>query len=334
MFEDLVKSSGINGHQQAVTIINGAPLKWQCNNPTGAQGAEYPTEFAKKTHDVFVMTEAVPLKAHLKWSQTFDYASLFHDLAQTNVPNCQTYIYETWHCTKSGKPEGCEYDENSNEPWRSRLTTYLPLWESIADEVNKTTTGPDMLIIPAGQCMAKLHDEVKAGKFLPEYDEIEDFYQDDIHLTETGNYFVALVMYASIYKTSPVGLTNETKNKYGNPYKAPSAKHAQLMQEIVWNTVCIYPRSGVNCSGVSATTDTNINSNVTVFPNPAYDNLTIKGDKNISFVSIYPIVGNPIIEANISHTSAVINITTLNKGMYFLNISQGDSKQVIKFIKQ
>ena len=255
MFEDLCIDAGISGHQQAVTVGNGASLSWQWTSPSSAQGPEYPTELATGLHDVFVMTEAVPLKNHLQWSNTYGFANNFHDLAQQYVANCQTYMYETWHCISSGTPTGCAYDDDDHIAWRTRLTNDLILWESIADSVNLTTTGPPMFIIPAGQCMAALYDSIEAGAFLPTYDSIIDIFDDDIHLTDVGNYFISLVMYATIYKSSPVGLTNQTSDIWNVPFNAPSVADATKMQELVWNVVCNYARSGVSC-GANAIANT------------------------------------------------------------------------------
>jgi Secretion system C-terminal sorting domain len=253
MVKGLAANANIVGHSDAVTILNGGNLSSQWNNYQSAQGAQYPTELATGLHDVFVITEAIPLRNHIQFSDCHDYANRFHDLAQLHVPQCQTYIYETWHCLFSGTPGGCPWDPNSeNTAWRTRLTNDLPLWEGIANSVNTTTVGPNMLIVPGGQGMAKLYDEIQAGQFLPEYDNINDFFYDDIHTNSIGNYFIALIMYATIYKTSPVGLTNQLYNQYGTAYAAPTPPIATKLQQIAWNVVCGYPKSGVNCGVLNA----------------------------------------------------------------------------------
>jgi hypothetical protein len=52
-------------------------------------------------------------------------------------------------------------------------------------------------------------------------------------LTNKGNYFVACVMYAALFKESPVGLTAAINNIYGTAYtKMPTSQQAQIMQEV------------------------------------------------------------------------------------------------------
>ena len=63
----------------------------------------------------------------------------------------------------------------------------------------------------------------------------------------SGNYFVALVHYATIFRRSPVGLTTAVPREYQGRYDtAPSAEAARVMQEVAWQVVRTDPRSGVS----------------------------------------------------------------------------------------
>jgi hypothetical protein len=59
-------------------------------------------------------------------------------------------------------------------------------------------------IIPGNIALGKLYDEYKAGR-IPWINSFEAFFSDDVHLNNLGNYYIALVHYATVYKTSPVG---------------------------------------------------------------------------------------------------------------------------------
>lgn len=59
---------------------------------------------------------------------------------------------------------------------------------------------------------------------------------DDIHLSALGAYYVGLVHYATVYRRSPVGLPGAN----GVP-----ASLVRPLQELAWDVVLRYPRSGV-----------------------------------------------------------------------------------------
>ncbi len=59
---------------------------------------------------------------------------------------------------------------------------------------------------------------------------------DSVHLSATGDYFVALVSYATIYATDPTGLP---------AVNGVSQEVAALLQRVAWRTVINEPRSGV-----------------------------------------------------------------------------------------
>lgn len=137
-------------------IGNGANLMWHYNNPYTAQGDIWDTTLALGGFQHFIFTEAVPLKGHLQWSKTYQYADTFFRYAKQYNPGIKYYLYETWHCINSGTPTGCDWDNDDHIPWRTRLTQDLSLWEGIADSVNALHP-EDMFIIPAGQAMAALY---------------------------------------------------------------------------------------------------------------------------------------------------------------------------------
>lgn len=252
MFDEIANSLNKNNAYDLQVGI-GAPLIWNYDHPEEAQGASAFDELPTGNYNTLVMTEAVPLLNHLDWNDTYTYATNFHNLGAAVNNNMQTYIYETWHCIHSGTPEGCDWDDNGHIPWRNRLTQDLPLWEGIADAIdNRSPHGaPPALIVPAGQGLAAVYDNITNGT-LPGLTDIEDLFGDYIHMNDLGNYFIALVQYATIYQESPVGATADIQGPWGHSYNIPYENTALItrLQEIAWEVVSTYPRSGVN-SGVN-----------------------------------------------------------------------------------
>jgi hypothetical protein len=70
-----------------------------------------------------------------------------------------------------------------------------------------------------------------------------------------------------------------------------------------------------------------------IFPNPVFDQLFISSEKLIiKTLSVFSTTGQMILE--IEDASNSIDVSSLSKGMYFLEISSSEGKSVQKFIKQ
>ena len=220
-------------------LINGAPLVWQYNNASDAQGTPYTTAFPHGNHDVFILTEAVPLQNHLTWNNTYGIAADFLEYAtQNNNANpVRYYMYETWHCTNTGiHPPGCEWDEGDSLLWQPRLFSDWPLWAGIVDHVRNEFPDQEVWMIPAGQAWHALVDEIEDGA-LPGITSFQQLFSDDIHLTNAGNYFVACVMFACIYRESPLGLSTAMVDEWGGAYPGmPTSAQAAVMQQVAWST--------------------------------------------------------------------------------------------------
>jgi hypothetical protein len=249
MLKRLIESQSASSGDVDAQVINGSPLSYNWDNSSSGSPSDSRAVIPMGNHETLVITEAVPLLNHTTYSNTNQLALQFYNLSLNANPSSRVFLYETWHCLNSGTPTGCEWDEDDANPWRQRLTDDLPKWEAIADHVNTNNgpTQPEMLIVPAGQAMAKIYDEIAAGQ-VPGITSINQLFSDDIHPNDLGFYFVSAVQYATLYSRTPVGLPRALINEYGTAYTAPSAALALKMQEIAWEVVCDYSRSGVICS--------------------------------------------------------------------------------------
>ncbi|WP_072747131.1 hypothetical protein [Oceanicella actignis] len=237
MLRDLVDDAPSGGRIDA-QVINGAPLSWQWDHSSEAQGVDGRAALATGAYEAVVLTEAVPLQNHLTWSDTYGYAKRFYDLAVGANPEARVYMYETWHDIRSGTGVDVPYDEGDSVPWRERLAQDLPKWQGIVDHVNanRAPGQPEMQLIPAGQAMARMHDTIAAGQ-VPGLNDISDLFADTIHLNDLGNYFMAMVHYAAIYGRDPGDLPEALHGDWGQAFGAPSAALADVMQDIAWQTV-------------------------------------------------------------------------------------------------
>ncbi|MEM9190533.1 MAG: hypothetical protein AAGF12_15215, partial [Myxococcota bacterium] len=226
----IADSMGVR-HDIAEQVINGAPLRANWNESGGAEGIDGRAVLPTGRFDVLVMTEALPLDTNVEFNEPHLYAGNFLDLAQRANPSAVAYIYETWH-------------EYTLPDFRAKLDQDFATWVSIADRMEQSRPGQQVLVVPAGQAMAALYDRIQAGG-MPGLRQISDIFRDDIHMNDAGNYFVALVQFATIYRRSPVGATRNVRGEFGETYATPNDATARAMQELVWDTVLRVPRAGV-----------------------------------------------------------------------------------------
>ena len=222
-------------------IINGAPLKYNWENSDTAEGVDARAVLPDGTTTHLILTEAIPLENHTTWSDTGVYAQAFAGLAVAANPDAHVYIQETWHSLKSGTGAKVEYDDKANIPWRSRLDQDLPVWENIVAEVaagNRSDTAT-VSLIPAGQAMARLYDEI-AAKNVPGLTDIARLFSDDIHLSDMGHYFVGMVQYATLTGQDPLGLPTDFNDRWGKAFDTPDPDLARELQRVAWDAVRAY----------------------------------------------------------------------------------------------
>lgn len=222
-------------------IINGAPLKYNWERARDAQGIDARAVLPQGAATDLILTEAVPLANHLKWSETGDYAQAFADLALNGNKDARVFVQETWHSLKSGTGAQIDHDEKAATPWRVRLSEDLADWEGI---VNLLRAGvPDgaarVALIPAGQALARLDDVIAAGQ-VPGLADISAVFDDDIHLNAVGHYFVSMVQYAVLTGVSPEGLPHVVKDRYGQAFDGPDAALAAALQRVAREAVEAY----------------------------------------------------------------------------------------------
>ncbi|NNE52956.1 MAG: hypothetical protein HKN30_11210 [Sulfitobacter sp.] len=240
MLQSALRAGTGEGAVQA-QIINGAPLKYNWENSARAQGVDARALLPEGDITHLILTEAVPLENHLKWSETGIYAEAFASLALTANPETRVYVQETWHSLKSGTGERVEYDDKADVPWRTRLEEDLPRWEGIVAEMaaQHPEARDQFALIPAGQALGHLHDEIAAGR-VAGLSDIAALFGDDIHLNHRGHYFVAMVQYATITGQSPLGLPTNFSNQWGQPYQTPDPDLARELQLVAWDAVPTY----------------------------------------------------------------------------------------------
>lgn len=242
-----------DGHDHRSQLGWGANLKshWEPNVPINGFEQEnahtrYQDAFEavrSGQFDAVVLTEMVEIRDAIKYFDAPKYLRLWSREARTGRPDTRVYLYETWH--RLDDPEG----------WLDRLDKDLGrYWEGVllAKGLAHGDTGGPVHVIPAGQVMARLVRRLEQTGPLPGLKSGSDLFarnadgtQDNIHLNDLGNYLVALTHYAVLYQRNPVGLPFRLKRADGTSADAPEEATARAMQEVVWEVVTGYSKTGV-----------------------------------------------------------------------------------------
>jgi hypothetical protein len=242
-----------DGHDHRSQLGWGATLKshWEPNVPINGFEQEnahtrYQDAFEavrSGQFDAVVLTEMVEIRDAIKYFDAPKYLRLWSREARTGRPDTRVYLYETWH--RLDDPEG----------WLDRLDKDLGrYWEGVllAKGLAHGDTGGPVHVIPAGQVMARLVRRLEQTGPLPGLKSGSDLFarnadgtQDNIHLNDLGNYLVALTHYAVLYQRNPVGLPFRLKRADGTSADAPEEATARAMQEVVWEVVTGYSKTGV-----------------------------------------------------------------------------------------
>lgn len=194
-------------------------------------------------YDAFVLTEMVEIRDAIKYFDSWDYLGRWARRIWQGNEGARVYLYETWHPIDS--PEG----------WLERLDLDLSrYWEN---EILRRTLAADgmdrpIYVIPAGQVMARFVREIEKRGGAGGLNGRDDLFalnekgeRDMIHINDIGAYLVALTHYAVLYHRDPVGLPHQLRRADGSAATAPDAEVARLMQEVVWQVVTSYPKTGV-----------------------------------------------------------------------------------------
>lgn len=238
MFNAFMADQGLDTRADA-QVINGSPLRYNWDNGASAEGVNARAVLPSGDYDAVVVTEAIPLADQIRWNDTEGYAKQYYDLAVGANPNAQFYVYETWH-----------YIGADTAAWRAQIASDLSLWEGIVDHINANREGntPEALIVPAGQALGNLHDAIEAGQ-VPGLSSIRDLFSDDIHLTETGAWFIAALQAEVLAGVDAATAPLQTASPFGVAYEGPTAAMASAMNVVIDQTLAAYGRDGVDSAG-------------------------------------------------------------------------------------
>lgn len=203
-------------------------------NRGGGSGLDIAAELANpqtiggERYDTLVLTERHDLVNVLMWEDTVRYARHFHDRLIAGNARANSYLYHAWLDVTS---------KDDPSAWVAYERAAAPAWQCVAARVNQSLSSAGrsdrVAYLPAGLALANLVDQatrggvagVSGGSVRQTMDRL---FTDNVHLTSSGTYYMALVTYASIYRRSPVGAWAPS---------GISAEQARSLQQVAWQSV-------------------------------------------------------------------------------------------------
>lgn len=91
--------------------------------------------------------------------------------------------------------------------------------------------------------------------------------------------------------------------------------------QCVSNDAFVFMVDDIVISFMVGTNDVPVVENLMVYPNPSNGILNVKADSKINKVQLVNIAGQVVYESNVSANETMINTTSMNKGLYLLNIT-------------
>jgi hypothetical protein len=187
-------------------------------------------------YDAVVLTEMVEIRDAIRYHDSPAYLRRWAGRAFAARPEIRVFLYETWHGTDDAEGWLTRLDRDLGRYWEGELLAGAQAGGDLPQAIH---------VIPAGQVMARFARAVAERGGVEGVADAGDLFADTIHLDDLGAYLVALTHYAVLYQQSPVGLPHRLLRADGTPAEAPPAATARLMQEVVWQVVTAYPKTGV-----------------------------------------------------------------------------------------
>ena len=250
MVEDIAKSLSGANYWHAVQVINGSPIIYNWNNCRSATSTEVwpPEAFAcdaiengtpQGLIDTLIVTQVNTIyypNEPNQFSGTPEDYNRFLKLFKQNRPNGRAFYYTQW--------EALDFSRHAGRDWTDWIAEELAFYERAvqATEQNylaQNGQAVDIQIIPAALGIRDLIREMEGGR-VPGYTSRQQIFEDVVHLNDLGNYFVACMVFASVFERSPVGATGLTDNKWGAVLTNLDAPLALRLQQLAWKVVSDY----------------------------------------------------------------------------------------------
>lgn len=162
----------------------------------------------------------------------------------------------------------------------------------------------------------------------------QDHYKVDVLNTNTGSW---TTLWDAVYQP-------EWVNQFQEPVILDLSQYQGQNIRLRWRThnngsdVLTYSWFIDNVKVIVTDTIDNVNevvpSDISIYPNPVNNLMTIKAEEEIQHISVYNILSVKVMEMTLNNKEAVIDLSNLEPGMYLIEILGKNEKNIKTFIKQ
>ena len=187
-------------------------------------------------YDTLIITEQHSLLDSIVWKDTVHYLRDFHDRVIAHDAQAQTYLFQSWMTVS---------DMDDPSSWIAYEWAATPVWQCVAKRINHDLAHVGrtdrLLTIPAGAALAVLVEQATSPPSIPGFEGRDTrstlalIFEDDVHLTAAGAYYIALVTSAVLHGRAvhmadrPYGMRQDT---------------AERLQQIAWHFVADHADAG------------------------------------------------------------------------------------------
>jgi hypothetical protein len=250
MVKGLAESKGL-GIRRAVQVNNGTNIgnNWLGCRQSTFTGQYAPYEFAcdaiesgtdQGPYDTLIITQVNnpiidPTNAANLGSTADDYEK-FLNLFLSKNPGGRAFFFPPW--------EGTDSPWLNGQDWTASIAAQMNLFERVTDrieQISRDTHGRNATveIIPSSVALRQLILAAESGQFA-DITNRSQLFLDDVHMSKLGNYFMACVVFASVYQQSPAGATGRTTGRWGDELTNLPADLALRLQNFAWTAVSTY----------------------------------------------------------------------------------------------
>jgi hypothetical protein len=190
------------------------------------QELRQPTTVSGGLYDGLLIAEQHGLMGTLLWNDTVRHLRHYHDRFIAANAQGRTWFYEAWLSMS---------DKDDPRAWIAYERAASPRWQCIAQRINHSLQGEGrsdrIEPLPAGRALAGLLEQAISSSGLPGVSKasmrqtVDSLFTDDVHLTRTGAYYMALVSYAYLFDRSPLSAWKPQEL---------SAETATSLQQAAW----------------------------------------------------------------------------------------------------
>ena len=156
------------------------------------------------TYDTLILNEVHTLLESLIWNDTIGNAVDYEARFFSSNPDGQTYLYASWlNIDDLGDPaRWVAYEKAATRAWQCTVTR-------INDRLSEKKRTRPVRLIPAAQALAALVERTVSADGVEGLNApttratMERLFTDDVHLTDLGNYYIALIGHIALYGGLP-----------------------------------------------------------------------------------------------------------------------------------